>query len=382
MLAAFSAAFGLAVISPFLPELAEHHGANGFWIGMIFAGFGISRGIITPFIGSVSDKTGRKIFVVGGLLIYALASLFYIKADSVYLLTLARLVHGLSAGMILPIVMTYVGELSKQGTEGLATGTLNMVLHIGIAAGPLLGGEIAERFGFDAVFYTMAVLGVVTMFLVMFFLPEVKGHIADLRPAKKSRFGALMKNNYVKSLLLMTFISAALTAVFISFVPSIAIKDYVDMIHIGFVISLSIFISGILQIPFGKIADHYDRPGKLLQAGAGIAASMIAIVALPFCPDFTALLVSGCVMGIGIAISTPALSGISVDLGKKIGMGKWMGIFWSVMSAALVVAPIAAGIIMDYSGVNSVFYSFGIFTFFAVLLAIYYVLKKQAKNRA
>ena len=380
MMAAFSAALGLAVISPFLPELVGHHGANGFWIGMIFAGFGISRGLITPFIGQVSDRVGRKIFVVAGLFVYTVVSLFYPRAGNVYLLTLVRLVHGLSAGMILPIVMTYVGEIARQGKEGLTTGALNTVLYLGVAAGPFLGGELAERYGFDAVFYVMATLGAMTLLLVIFFLPEVKGSAAGLKAAGTVSFNRLLKHDYIKTVLIMAFISVALFAVFMSFLPSIAVRDFVDMIHIGFIISVSIFIAGLLQIPFGRFADRHDRPGKLLQSAAGISVSMMAILVLPFCPDFRALFLSGCFMGLGVGICAPALSGLSVGIGQKAGMGRWMGLFWSSMSAGLVVAPITAGIIMDRLGVDSVFYSFAIFAFFAVLLSVYYIFRKQKEK--
>ncbi|MFC1576198.1 MFS transporter [Candidatus Omnitrophota bacterium] len=379
MMAAFSAALGLGIITPFLPELVESHGANGFWIGMIFAGFGISRGIITPFIGRVSDHVGRKIFVVAGLAIYSAASFFYPAANNVYLLTLVRLIHGLSAGMILPIVMTYVGELSKEGTEGFTMGVLNMVLFLGVAAGPLMGGELAEHYGFDAVFYTMAALGVLTLLLVIFFLPEVKSRIEKHELAEKAPFKILIKHNYVKAVLIMACISVALFAVFMSFLPSIGIKDSLDMIHIGFVISIGIFIAGFLQIPFGRMADHHDRMGKLLQSSLGISVSMMAIFVLPFCPNFSALFIAGAFMGLGAAICTPALSSLSVGIGQKVGMGRWMGIFWSVMSFGLVAAPLAAGIIMDHLGIDSVFYSLGIFAFFAVLLSLYYIKRKEVR---
>ncbi|MEA3489646.1 MAG: MFS transporter [Candidatus Omnitrophota bacterium] len=380
MMSAFSAALGLSIIAPFLPELAAHHGANGFWIGMIFAGFGLSRGIVTPFIGRVSDRVGRKIFVAGGLFVYTVASVLYTKADNIGFLILVRVLHGFSAGMILPIVMTYIGELSRQGREGSTIGIMNTVLYMGVAAGPLIGGEIAERYGFNAVFYTMAALGAITFFLVVFFLPEVKGHTPGIKAARVAPFNIMAKYDYIKAFLIMSFISVALSAIFMSFLPSIAIKDFVDMMHIGFIISVSIFIAGLLQIPFGRIADRHSRLGKLLQCSIGISVSMIAILVLPLCPDFRALFLTGCFMGAGIAITAPALSSFSVGIGQKGGMGTWMGIFWATMSAGLVTAPIAAGIIMDRFGVDPVFYSFGIFAFFAVLLCLHYIYRKQIQD--
>lgn len=377
MMAAFSAMLGLGIISPFLPELVQKHSANGFWIGMIFAGFGISRGIITPFIGRISDRVGRKIFVVLGLLIFTGVSFLYPKAGDVYSLTLVRLIHGLSAGMILPIVMTYAGQFSKEGREGLTTGALNMVLYLGLATGPLIGGEVAERYGFDAVFYFMAVLGAITLFLVIFFLPEIKGDGAGQKISEIPLLRIFHKEYYMQVVLIMSFISVAIFAVFMSFLPSIAVRDSVDMIHIGIIISTAILVAGLLQIPFGKIADSHTQLGKILQSSVGISVSMLALSALPFCPDFKALFLAGFFMGLGAAIYGPALSGISVKIGQKIGMGRWMGIFWAVMSIGLVFAPLTAGIIMDRFGVDSVFYSFGIFAFFGLLFCVYYIRQKQ-----
>ena len=377
MLSGFSAMFGLGIISPFLPELVEHHGANGFWIGMIFAGYGISRGIITPFIGRASDRFGRKIFVVAGLFIFTAISLCYPRADNVYLLTAVRLVHGLAAGMILPIVMAYVGEISKGGSEGRTIGALNTVLYLGVAAGPLLGGELAERYGFDAVFYTMSALGALTLLVVIFFLPEGKTQAPMSEQEKTGQFNILIKHGYVKTLLIMAFISASCFAVFMSFMPSIAVKDFIDITHIGIIISAAIFVAGLLQIPFGRVADHHDRLGKLLQCSAGVSVSMMALFALPLCPDFKALLLSGCIIGFGAAISAPALSSLFVGMGKKAGMGSWMGIFFATMSVGLVIAPLIAGIIMDRLGIDSVFYLFGIFGFLGLLLCVYYIFRKE-----
>jgi len=375
MMTAFSAALGLAIISPFLPELVEHHGANGFWIGMVFAGFGISRGIITPFIGKVSDKIGRKVFVVSGLFVYAAVSFFYPKASNVYFLVLVRLIHGLSAGMILPIVMAYVGELARRGKEGLTMGMFYTVFYFGVATGPLIGGELAQRCGFASVFYAMAALAGLTFFLVLFFLPDVKGKTL-LNESTSLSFKALFRKDYVRVILIMAFASVALFSVFMSFLPSIGIKDSLDMIHIGFIISLAIFIAGLLQIPSGKVADYYGRLGKILQGAIGVSISMMAVFTLPFCPDFRALLLSGCFVGLGVAVAVPAISNLSVGVGQKIGMGRWMGIFSAVMSIALVIAPIGAGIIMDRLGIDSVFYSTGIFAFFCVLACIHYLLRK------
>ncbi|MGB2630235.1 MAG: MFS transporter [Candidatus Omnitrophota bacterium] len=377
---AFSTMLGLGIISPFLPELVGRHGANGFWIGMIFAGFGISRGLIVPFIGKISDRLGRKLFVASGLFLFSVISLLYPRAGNIYGLTFVRLLHGLSAGMIIPIVMAYVGETSEKGKEAGTVGFLIMMFYFGLAAGPLLGGYLGQIYGLDPVFYAMSALGAVTFLIVVFFLPDIQKTAGEGSPQTVT-FKDLAHHRYVMAILIIAVFIAFMLAVFMSFLPSIAVNDRVDVSHIGIIISLGIFIAGLLQVPFGRVADSLDRIGKFLQAGTGSAISMMALFAVPFCPDFRALLVAGLFVGLGTAISISALSNLSIGVGKKIGMGSWMGIYNAAFSVGFVLTPIIAGVIMDHLGIDSVFYLFGVFAFFVLLILFYYAYKKGYKQQ-
>ena len=72
---------GNGIIVPLLPIYAEGLGASGFWIGVIFSGFAISRSIFMPIVGRWSDKRGSKVFIATGLFISAIISLGYILSD-------------------------------------------------------------------------------------------------------------------------------------------------------------------------------------------------------------------------------------------------------------------------------------------------------------
>ncbi len=145
---------GLGIISPLLPSFAEELGASGLWIGVIFAGFAISRAVFMPVVGNISDKIGRKIFVVSGLLLLSVVSFLCLLADSEYVLTVVRLIHGIGAAMVIPIVMAYAGEFAEEGKEGASMGLVTMMFYLGIAAGPLLGGLCITHW--DSTQYSMA----------------------------------------------------------------------------------------------------------------------------------------------------------------------------------------------------------------------------------
>ena len=121
----FAAILGLSIISPILPTIAEDLRVTGVWMGLIFSGFAISRAIVMPIMGGLSDKYGRKIFIASGLLLLAVFSLLYLSAHNVYTFTGVRLLNGLAAGMITPVAMAYAGEVAQEGKEGRAMGTFN-----------------------------------------------------------------------------------------------------------------------------------------------------------------------------------------------------------------------------------------------------------------
>ena len=92
--AIFCCMLGVGIVAPLLPLYAEEMGASGFRLGMIFAGYSISRTVVMPIAGRLSDRAGRKLLLGLGLLGNALISLSYVGAGSTGEMTLVRLLHG------------------------------------------------------------------------------------------------------------------------------------------------------------------------------------------------------------------------------------------------------------------------------------------------
>ena len=88
------------------------------------------------------------------------------------------------------------------------------------------------------------------------------------------------------------------------------------------------------------------------------------------------LLFVATLMGVGAAISVPVATGISVLIGKRVGMGSWMAIFNTTLSVGVIIAPITAGIMMDVSGIASVFYTIACISLVGTLVGFYYVLRR------
>ena len=74
-------------------------------------------------------------------------------------------------------------------------------------------------------------------------------------------------------------------------------------------------------------------------------------------------------------MSIAVATAIAVIVGKKVGMGFWMGIFNSIIFLGVIVAPLISGAVMDYAGIDSVFYFAGILSLVFTFIGCYYVWK-------
>ncbi len=365
----FAAMLGLGIIAPLMPIYARNLGATGIWLGIIFSGYSLTRAIFMPIIGKLSDKKGRKGFITLGLLMYSVISLVYIFAANVYYLTSVRLIHGLASAMVIPVAMAYVGEIAEEGREGRYMGMFNMSFLLGMGSGPILGGVLNESFGIASVFYAMGGLTAIAFLITLMFLPE-KRFSGTIKTDKPIPLKEIIKNRVMKGLLLYRVISAVARGGIMAFLPIFASGINITSSQVGIIISFHIFLVALLQGPFGRLADRYN---KIFMVLTGSIVAALALLLTPAARNFWQLLFISCLMGLGGAIGMPSAAAITVEVGKRLGMGVSMGLFNTAMSAGMIAAPLIGGAVMDTLGVKSVFFVAGLISLLGAYVFYHYV---------
>ena len=351
-LSIFSSMLGAGIVIPLLPLYAESMGASGIWLGAIFAGFSISRTIVTPIFGRLSDRSGRKPFICIGLFFYALISLGFIWADSVSQLVLIRLVHGVAGGMILPIAQAYVGDISPEGEEGKWMGYSNAAFFSGFGFGPLMGGVLTEHLGMDIAFLSMGGLNLLAFFIAVFFLPEISRQKLSASPPLS--FKEMSQSGTMVGLFSFRLALTFGRALFFTFLPIFAaIGLGLRPNLIGVLLAIHILLLSLLGIPSGRIADRFSRR-FLIVLGCLVSFTYLALI--PLAQDFWQLLALCALGSLGSAISVPAASALMVEEGRKYGMGSAIAVFTMALSIGMAVGPILGGAIVDFTDINSAFY--------------------------
>lgn len=349
----FATMLGLGIVSPLLPIYAENLGATGIWLGIIFSAFSLSRSVFMPIIGRISDRRGRKWIILIGMFAYAVLSLAYIVADSVYSLTAVRFAHGIASAMVVPIAMAYVADLSEKGREGSHMGNFSISMFLGMGMGPLLGGFLNDAFGLDSVFYVMAALSAFATLLVGVSLPEAKSGTFTVPEGDAVPLREIFRLPVMRGVMVFSFISALGRGGMMVFIPVFGPLIAITPFEVGVVLSANTFLMALLQVPVGKITDAGD---KVVLIVVGSAITALAIAAIPLSGSFLPLLVITSVVGIGGAIQQPAIMALTVDAGRTIGMGTSMGAYNTVFGIGMIIAPLMGGVFMDYIGIDAVFY--------------------------
>jgi len=349
----FATMLGLGIVSPLLPIYAENLGATGIWLGVIFSAFALSRSVFMPIIGRISDRRGRKWIILTGMFAYAVLSLAYLIAGSVYSLTAVRFAHGLASAMVVPIAMAYIADLSEKGKEGSHMGNFSISMFLGMGVGPLLGGFLNDTFGMPSVFYAMAGLSAFATLLVAISLPEAKPGGFALPDAPSTPMPALITLPVMQGVMVFAFISALGRGGMMVFVPVFGPLIAISPFEVGIVLSANTFLMALLQVPIGRLTDTGNKVA-LIVAGSTIAA--IALAVIPLTHSFLPLLLITSLIGVGGAIQQPAIMALTVDAGRTIGMGTSMGAYNTVFSIGMIIAPLMGGAFMDFVGIEAVFY--------------------------
>ncbi len=350
-LSIFASMLGVGIIVPLLPLYAENLGATGIWLGVIFAGFSIARTITTPIAGRLSDRRGRKLLLSIGLLSSAIISLGYMS-NSLWGLTLVRLLHGAASGMIQPVAQAYIGDLSPKGEEGKWMGYFYAAFFAGFGCGPLMGGVLTDHLGMNVSFFAMGGLNLLAFLIVAFLLPEIGKR--KMAAAPRSSFKEMSGSGTVKGLFSFQLAFALGRGIFATFLPIFAgIYIGLSPTLIGILVAVNILLMSLLQVYGGNIADRLNRRALLTVSSLGIAASLALI---PLGSNFWQLLGICALGGVSGAMSTPAASALGVEEGRRFGMGSTIAILAMAFSLGMGVGPLLGGVIADFINLNSVFY--------------------------
>jgi DHA1 family multidrug resistance protein-like MFS transporter len=358
---------GFGITLPLLPfyiqklSIAEGISPEKVWlhVGLITGSYPLMQFLFSPYLGSLSDKIGRRPLILCGLFGYSVMMFLFSISGSIFLLYLFRLLSGIFSAAFLTASSAYIADKTTEKSRGGGMALLVSVAGLGAVAGPLIGnmfskisitvGQLTlDRFSLP---FTISAIMVLLVYLFLFFaLPESKINrkqqmVKSIKTEKESVFTFLksVKKPFI-FLLFFSFISQLSLAMFegtfalhsqrlFSFGPK--------QMSIVFIVCGSVM--GLLQL--GPVTWLIKKKGEdaLLPFGLIMLSIGMSLLMLSNKIEFILLFVS--FISIGMAILTPCLASlITKDSGKK--YGTTLGIFSSINSLGQVLGVVIGSVMM------------------------------------
>lgn len=296
------AVLGTSSVTPAFPTIVRELGVSSGQVGLLITVFTLPGIVMTPVLGILSDRYGRKKILVPALLLFGLAGGACAFARSFDLLLTLRFFQGMGAAALGTLNVTVIGDIYDGRERSAALGYNSSVLSVGTASYPAIGGLLAT-FGW---FYPFALpfAAIPIGILVLFSLRNPEPRNDD---TLKDYFGSVwehLRNREVFGLLgasLLTFI--VLFGPQISYLPILMNARFdAPSYLIGAVLSGASLTTALTSTQLGRLTGRFSE--KILLRTAFVLYA-VALTAVAFAPSLPLLLIPAVLFGVAQGINLP-----------------------------------------------------------------------------
>jgi EmrB/QacA subfamily drug resistance transporter len=173
LLASFAINVDTTIVNVALPKLVRELHASTTELEWIVDAYNLVFAALVLAAGNLGDRVGRKGVLLAGLGIFGAATIAGGLGESPGGLIAARAVMGLGAALIFPATLSLLTNVfTERGERARAIGLWGATTGIGIALGPIVGGWLLERDGWQSVFFALAPIAVLGLVLVSVYVPS------------------------------------------------------------------------------------------------------------------------------------------------------------------------------------------------------------------
>jgi len=157
---------------PSLPSIAKEFSSNTATVQLTLSVFMIAFAVSQLVYGPISDRFGRRPALIGGMVVYLVASLGCAMAGSIEILIIARFFQALGACAGPSVARAVVRDIFGRDRSAKVLAYMGTAMALAPVLGPVLGGYLQIWVGWQANFAVMAALGSISLIGVLFLLRE------------------------------------------------------------------------------------------------------------------------------------------------------------------------------------------------------------------
>jgi DHA1 family multidrug resistance protein-like MFS transporter len=355
---------GFSFVMPFIPYYIQELGVSGvkevaLWAGLVTSVQAVSMAVMAPIWGALADRYGRKLMIMRASFAGALTLSLMGLVTNVQQLAALRFFQGFFTGII-SATTTLVASVVPKERSGMALGSLQTAVFLGVSLGPLLGGLTGDAFGYRPSFWVTGALLLLSGILVTVFVHEDFHPAAGMSAAGWRQYGHAFRLVLASGPLLAAFAGRILlrigTRSLDPVLPLFVQSLLPDAEHVG---TMAGIISGVSDLgsAIGSplIGGWSDRLGhrRLLIASSLMAG--LCFVPQAFAQDPRWLIFWQLLSGFAVGGTLSTLTALLANLASGGREGMVFGLDASAVSAANALGPIAGAAVAAQSGLRAPF---------------------------
>lgn len=352
--------FGSYMRIPIVPLFAASMGADAAQVGLINSAFMLMAGALSIPSGLVSDRLGRRIPLLGGLLLLAGSSFLLYWSNSPLQMAGVYLLFGIGLSAFSPTLMSYVADVTPPEVLGQAYGWYTMALYGGMTLGPAAGGFLGTALGLRPVFLVSGGLILAMFAVALFLLPATPRAAsgADPHRAILPTLRGLMGNRRLLACLAATMGTCFGFGMFVTFMPLYIRSQGMHSGHVGFVFAAQSLANAVSRLPSGKLSDRVADRSRLVAGGLAVFA--VALAAFGLCRSVVPLMGVAALMGMSMGVAFTAVSALIADVVPREQRGLAMGCYNTCVYAGMMLCAAGMGAVIREEGFRTGFFLNGV----------------------
>jgi MFS family permease len=386
--AGFVTAFGANGIAAAVGGEHLELGLTLAWLGLFLALYDVAELVLKPVFGALSDRIGPRPVIVGGLIVFAAASLIGVFGTGPFWLGLARLLQGAGASAFSPASSAAVARLVPAHRRGTYFGRYGSWKGLGYAGGPVIGALVVQFGNTQWLFGILVVMALVTAAAVLVAvepivpLPRQRATLAVMVRAATDR-------QFLIPVVVLAVGSAAIGAL-TGMLPALGTELGIPLLVSTLAVAVLAVTSSLVQPLAGRLHDAGrlgtgvpgvavtsslvqppgdGRLGTGVAGVAGTAAVAAAFLVVAVAPSAVAVFIAALLAGAGVATLTPVAFAHLAGTTPPDRLGRTMGSAELGRETGDAVGPLVVGGVGSAIGLPFGFAAFAVVALVGTLVA-------------
>ena len=345
------------------PLFAYETGDGSFLlVALISSISALPRLVTSPLTGYLTDKFGRKPFVIIGSVLHVVAMVSDFFVHSYLPFLLLEVVGGIGISIWMTSANILMADNTRTETRGRIVAVRETSSRVGLLIGPAIAGVIGAAFGLRYIFFFIAATKLVVIIITALWIKEARAVRKEAPPRARPRFSlpridvSMFRTRGFLALAIGTFAVSMVgggTGIFRTLFPPYTTETMgLNQAQVGVLLSIAAAVALASTMPAGMSTDRFGRKWTLM---TGMLTTALAVYVMAAGGTVVFAVVAVVMFGLSEAFGWGTMQVYAMDLAPENKRGGFLGVWGLFQTLGQVVGPLLIGSLADGLGFEPAF---------------------------